>query len=555
MVEMDIFGVDPVQGWSFSLCFDPTEAQFIGSRPGTTTETVNLGNAADFLFIGEELNGVNMLVVICFEACATLAPGEAYPILELDFIIIQQHGLSTDLTFCETIGNPPTEVLLVVDDSGIEPVLDDGAIHSVAPLFTFAAEDRSFGYDPVTGLGTLSEKFFIQEEMGSLGLPNSLEGFSMAIGHDSTLFDVGVVNPGVDLIALNGGSGPDFFASVVSPGVLALGCVFAFIGDDFLQAETAAEVVDLTYVTVASTFAGNFTGGSTSLVWADGIGVPPTTNVVSIFGETYTPSFIDGQITYLPIPPITDLSCSVLPGGVDVDLTWLNQAVYDSIEVRRDGVLIDTLAGDATAFADGPLAAGPHAYALNPILLGATGSAAECVVGSAPPLAGLACSLESGSVVLTWNDPGPGYDSIRVLRDASEIASLPGDSMAYTDIEPLPGLYSYSIRGVSGSTFGDLTECMIEVPDQPDFIRGDANIDNLVNIADSVFMLAFLFTSGPSFCLDAQDANDDGVTDIADPVYFLAFLFTMGAAPDSPFPDCGQDPTDDLLECAMYSCP
>ena len=45
----------------------------------------------------------------------------------------------------------------------------------------------------------------------------------------------------------------------------------------------------------------------------------------------------------------------------------------------------------------------------------------------------------------------------------------------------------------------------------PDFLRGDANDDRVVSVADSHFLFSFLFRSGdPAACLKALDANDNG---------------------------------------------
>ncbi|MEM7163912.1 MAG: hypothetical protein AAF581_00525 [Planctomycetota bacterium] len=88
------------------------------------------------------------------------------------------------------------------------------------------------------------------------------------------------------------------------------------------------------------------------------------------------------------------------------------------------------------------------------------------------------------------------------------------------------------------------------------FVRSDANIDGGTDIADAVFVLAYLFNSGiaPS-CFDAADCNDDSNIDISDAVYIVTFLFGGGANPFQPFPNCGVDPTMDAFDCAMYSCP
>ena len=92
---------------------------------------------------------------------------------------------------------------------------------------------------------------------------------------------------------------------------------------------------------------------------------------------------------------------------------------------------------------------------------------------------------------------------------------------------------------------------------KPQFIRGDTNADPLYNIADAVYLLAFLFSNGPGLlCDDSGDANDDGLMNIGDAVYVLGSLFSNGPLPLSPHPGCGSDPTADSLGCASFPpCP
>lgn len=91
------------------------------------------------------------------------------------------------------------------------------------------------------------------------------------------------------------------------------------------------------------------------------------------------------------------------------------------------------------------------------------------------------------------------------------------------------------------------------------FLRGDANGDGTLNVADSVRTLGMLF--GPLLlpCRDAADANDDGAVDISDAVFSLSRLFLGDAPPPPPFPECGPDPTRDALDCAtepdLAACP
>jgi len=85
---------------------------------------------------------------------------------------------------------------------------------------------------------------------------------------------------------------------------------------------------------------------------------------------------------------------------------------------------------------------------------------------------------------------------------------------------------------------------LILVSDGPDFLRGDSDGDNLVNLTDAIFTATWLFSGGtaPS-CFDAADANDDSRLDISDPLYTLLYLFGGSAPPPLPFPLPGEDPT------------
>jgi hypothetical protein len=82
------------------------------------------------------------------------------------------------------------------------------------------------------------------------------------------------------------------------------------------------------------------------------------------------------------------------------------------------------------------------------------------------------------------------------------------------------------------------------------FRRGDANVDGSTDISDGIFILdALFFGTAVVVCGKANDTNDDGQVDISDGISVLAFLFLGGESPPAPFPDCGMDPTADLLTC------
>jgi len=94
---------------------------------------------------------------------------------------------------------------------------------------------------------------------------------------------------------------------------------------------------------------------------------------------------------------------------------------------------------------------------------------------------------------------------------------------------------------------------LIDEPPEPSFVRGEANGDGKVDVADAVAILGHLFGGKNLECRSAADANDDGRLDIADAVSLLGYLFAAGEPPSEPFPSCGTDPTTDDLDCSEYA--
>lgn len=61
---------------------------------------------------------------------------------------------------------------------------------------------------------------------------------------------------------------------------------------------------------------------------------------------------------------------------------------------------------------------------------------------------------------------------------------------------------------------------------------GDANGDESVNIGDPVYLINYIFKSGPPpFCMNEGDANGDCAVNIGDPVYIINYIFKSGAPP------------------------
>ena len=89
------------------------------------------------------------------------------------------------------------------------------------------------------------------------------------------------------------------------------------------------------------------------------------------------------------------------------------------------------------------------------------------------------------------------------------------------------------------------------------FVRGDVNGDGSHDVSDAISILTCLAldVACPT-CSDTGDANDDGTMNVADAAYLIAWRFARGAAPPAPFPECGNDPSDDdpMTECFQPVC-
>ena len=96
-------------------------------------------------------------------------------------------------------------------------------------------------------------------------------------------------------------------------------------------------------------------------------------------------------------------------------------------------------------------------------------------------------------------------------------------------------------------------DAVIEVAVQNIFLRGDADGDLYLDLSDVINNLVFMTGACPECpdptCQKALDVNDNGIIDLADGIQLVNYLYTFGPPPAAPFPEPGPDPTPDNLTC------
>ncbi len=75
------------------------------------------------------------------------------------------------------------------------------------------------------------------------------------------------------------------------------------------------------------------------------------------------------------------------------------------------------------------------------------------------------------------------------------------------------------------------------------YLRGDTNGDFLVNVSDAVYLINYIFISGPEpLPLESAEVNCDGEVNVSDAVWIINYIFTGGYAPGDTngdgIPDC-----------------
>jgi hypothetical protein len=137
----------------------------------------------------------------------------------------------------------------------------------------------------------------------------------------------------------------------------------------------------------------------------------------------------------------------------------------------------------------------------------------------------------------TYQLHSTGGTGTKVWRDKNDDLSIIGFSLTSGGL--LQGITSDTITtnfvAQIEDDIGALDEAEFTLKIRPPYSCGDANSDQTINVGDAVFLIAYVFTGGPSpEPEEAGDANCDGQVNVGDAVYLIAYVFSGGAEPCCP---------------------
>jgi chitodextrinase len=168
------------------------------------------------------------------------------------------------------------------------------------------------------------------------------------------------------------------------------------------------------------------------------------------------------------VKPTTPSGLTATGSAGQVALSW--QPSTDNVGVTgyriyRNGSQVGSVLGNLTTFTHTGLAAGTYSYTVRAVdaagnLSDASNTATATVPDTTKPTEpkNLKATAGTGRVTLTWraSSDNVGVTGYRVYRGATQVGSVDGTTLTYTDMGLALGTYSYTVRAIDAA--GNLSD-------------------------------------------------------------------------------------------------
>lgn len=146
--------------------------------------------------------------------------------------------------------------------------------------------------------------------------------------------------------------------------------------------------------------------------------------------------------------------------------------------------------------------------------------------------AGLQTSPYDDSIVVKGLTPSYSYQILSGALPSGLTLSPPTGVISGTPCESGDFTFVVRVQHNVYTYIADTAQFTLHIAPVAEQRPGDANIDNRVNIGDPVFLIDYIFKSGPAPCImNWGDTNADCTIDVGDAVYLINYIFKMGPAP------------------------
>ncbi|MEE2883350.1 MAG: hypothetical protein VYD70_06445 [Planctomycetota bacterium] len=566
-ITMD--ATEGVEGFVLAIGFD--ESLLLVDDFGPVGDSAS----ADFIVTAIYNDGVTLGVVMETEPPFegdVIASGSGIVIAGLTVTPIISVTADTVATidFVDGVFNSPTLSNLIVQEGlsiGVGQGLDlnDGALTlQQGPLASMYVEDGSAPADGEGSIGTA--RVLLDNSEGGV------QGFVTSVSHDSTLITLEEISIGVDAET----AGAEFVVTQVFDNGGTCGVVLDF--QTPFDGHTIPEgvAIHLSSYGYSCNHADIYVEGSTepppvgessTLTLADDLfGDPLLDNVIVIGGLSVAPSLESGTFTCDPV---------TVPEQ-DTELwmeTFFDEGAGNYAYVGQTGDLCfyykdddDYIQGFTfTVCYDCNLTIEEDSWQFNGSILDQVGIEYLATQVDDDPIDGDGCEL----IVALLLDALPPFEgqTLPQTADLNEGRLLIGkmrvtvdDDAECNEEQPLVWcndingngevlLYNNVVINFQSVQVYDRHDTFVYVVPEEIFQRGDCNSDDYVDLADPATMLGHQFSGLPILCPDACDSNDDGILNMADSVYLLNWLFQFGPILPDPGPyEDGPDATiDDTL--------
>ena len=191
---------------------------------------------------------------------------------------------------------------------------------------------------------------------------------------------------------------------------------------------------------------------------------------------------------------------------------------------------------------------------------GVTGISIGAVVQLGPPGTEV---LSLGASSTTHLDTITVRSLVSLTGDESRESAVSFVDFTLGEDRPMEIVFVVDGDGISPDFAAEKSVTLLGVPDEvvPSFIRGDANNDSQVNIADGIWIVQMMFYGGrETACRPAADANNDDSVSISDALYIINYQLQPGSTnfplynpPPGPYPECGTVETVTAEDCPVGS--